>query len=773
MKISLKIILGYTVVITALILILLIVRFSITNVENQGNQTINSVAILIENLESFQDFFHGFYNTSQANISLISSGYLSKLSEVENNQKNFDLYISEGKKFLLQSKELSESFIQETSKLFQLLENINQEALEIISLIIQNNEKTNQIAKSLSNKEKVVQEIENEMNYLLNYNSTRLEEEINKIKDLLENIPEWNDFEGNEQVKHDAEKRISLEEIGIWGIEKLWNSSLLPNFPQVEASINLLKLTAREILIQNNVSEKIIESLDIPIQDIKKIIQFVLDGGYFVMNPIEAVILEKTVDVYRQNVIKYVQLCSEREKLRDETSSLTINLSKNQTEVQELTNDLSSLISSQLIPSLEKFSDLVEKEMDNLQKYAISNAQVISNNAQNVLKSINSVYNKTLVTTIIVICIIILITYVLNRSITGTLKNTSKLADNILKKDLSQLPTPSLKKDEVALVHNAFIKVASSLNKTLNELKTSTTILIQNSENTASAVEEYSAVSEEISGEVKSYSETLNDSVDRLIELTSSLNEVKNRSDLLSCQAEESLLNAEKFKLAINEEISKILNVAEENKKITKDVEKNILDMKKLLKVTMDVSSFVENIRTIAEQTNLLSLNAAIEAARAGEAGKGFAVVAEEVRKLAEDSEKMAFDIKDAITKMESTVNTVVESNINTSKKVEESAKQIERLSLQINSVKEYIESIVNTVEILKNFIDDENQLISEVSNETTEISKKFEDTSQGLLIFKQNLEEVASAMEGLTLESQKLLDLSDTINSLVEQYRL
>lgn len=60
--------------------------------------------------------------------------------------------------------------------------------------------------------------------------------------------------------------------------------------------------------------------------------------------------------------------------------------------------------------------------MDNIQKYAISNAQVISNNAQNVLKSINSVYNKTLVTTIIVICIIILITYVLNRSITGTLK---------------------------------------------------------------------------------------------------------------------------------------------------------------------------------------------------------------------------------------------------------------------------------------------------------------------------------------------------------------
>ncbi len=62
-----------------------------------------------------------------------------------------------------------------------------------------------------------------------------------------------------------------------------------------------------------------------------------------------------------------------------------------------------------------------------------------------------------------------------------------------------------------------------------------------------------------------------------------------------------------------------------------------------------EITLFLEGITAIAEQTNLLSLNASIEAARAGEHGRGFAVVADEIRKLSEESGKMANGIK-AIT---------------------------------------------------------------------------------------------------------------------------
>jgi len=362
----------------------------------------------------------------------------------------------------------------------------------------------------------------------------------------------------------------------------------------------------------------------------------------------------------------------------------------------------------------------------------------------NTLKQIDKIKSSTLqvlfikflITVVILISVYLIISiFVVEKFIVAPLKEFTSIVEDLAEGegDLTKRVNV-ISGDEIGLVSkyiNLFIEklehIISHLKQLIVKTKTSSTELIKVSE----TIEESIKVQAKLIERNRIYTHNIKDDLSKAEESVFT--------------ATEDIKNTQK---TLEEMVGVLLKVVEEIKSESNSEMELVERASGLSDRSMQIKDILKIIKDIADQTNLLALNAAIEAARAGEHGRGFAVVADEVRKLAEKTQK-------SLSEIDAVVSLILQDiqNIET---------QIHSNSDKALSISGVTEELVNKADETRKSLNDTIEIAELATKETTKINfnvRNLMSTSEKLIKQSNITQDVGD----------KLKDISESLEKVIE----
>ena len=349
-----------------------------------------------------------------------------------------------------------------------------------------------------------------------------------------------------------------------------------------------------------------------------------------------------------------------------------------------------------------------------------------------------------LTATLLALLVGVLAAVIITRQITRPLRETLAVVEKIAAGDLTH-DLRVTRRDELGVLQQGIQRMGSTLRDLISGIRDGVTQI-------ASAAEELSAVTEETSAGVNSQKVETDQVATAMHEMAATVQEVARNAEHASSAATDADAQARAGDQVVAEAISQIERLAEE-------VHRSTEAMGLLQQESQKIGSVMDVIKSVAEQTNLLALNAAIEAARAGEAGRGFAVVADEVRGLAQRTQKSTEEIEELVAGLQSGTQQVANVMLGSRNLTDSSVELTRKAGASL-------ESITRTVSNIQSM----NQQIAAAAEQQSAVAEQI---SRSIINVRDVSEQTAAASDETAASSVELARLGNQLQTMVSHFRV
>ncbi len=355
-----------------------------------------------------------------------------------------------------------------------------------------------------------------------------------------------------------------------------------------------------------------------------------------------------------------------------------------------------------------------------------------------------SAKNQLLIATLLAVAFGLLAAWAITRQIIIPLEQTLKVAERVAAGDLTH-NLVSLRRDELGQLQRSMQSMTQGLRDLIGGISDGVTQI-------ASAAEELSAVTEQTSAGVNNQKVETDQVATAMNEMAATVQEVARNAEEASEAAVAADQQAREGDKVVGEAIAQIERLATE-------VGHSTEAMGELKRESDKIGSVLDVIKSVAQQTNLLALNAAIEAARAGEAGRGFAVVADEVRSLAQRTQKSTEEIEELIVGLQNGTQQVATIMDNSRTLTQSSVELTRRAGGSL-------ENITRTVSAIQAM----NQQIAAAAEQQSAVA---EEINRSVLNVRDVSDQTSAASEETAASSVELARLGTHLQTLVGRFKV